>query len=224
MGDWHADNEKREIMAFFLKRYALASPEEVKVMEDVLRLRLNGAKAKDVEAWAKWIRDSKIPVYWTGFGRHLAIARASEGGWDLLLEDIQGGELIEKLCIKDIRADLLPIYRSACARISNINEAAKTLADELALFLSLDSSAGERVSYHNGSLDFVKIFVFCSRTAGRDDYPEIAETIQQWMTKKAYLSGSQKVLLSSYPISLVLEIYDLTGSQKAQKRWIRRID
>jgi hypothetical protein len=228
MEDWHAYSPEnkwgQEVLTFFLKRYALAGPEEAKTMEDVFRHRLDGARAKNVEFWARWIRDSGLLVTWTGIGRYLAIARASDGGWNLLLEDIQGGELIEKLCVKDIRADLLPIYRSACARISNINEVAKTLADELALFLSLDFSAGERVGCHIGSLDFVKISVFCSRTAGRDDYPEIAEAIQQWMIEKVYLVGDQRAFLSSYPVSLVLEIYDMTGSQKAKKRWIRKID
>lgn len=225
MEDWHAYSPEnkwgQEVLTFFLKRYALASSEEAKTMEDVFRHRLEGARVKNIEAWAKWIRDSKQFVKWAGIGRYMAIARASDGGWDWMLKDIQNGELTENLCLKDIRADLLPVYRSACARISNIDKSAKTLADELTLFLALDSSAEERVGYHIGSPDFVKMYVFCSRTSGRADYPEIAETIQQWMIKKAYLSGDQKALLSGQPVSMVLEVYDMTGNQKTEKRWIR---
>src|SRR3989338_6534560 len=65
MEDWrpdhYADSRDKEIFSCFLNCFVLASEKEKKIMDDVLRERLKGARPNDVEGLIGWLWRSKEP-------------------------------------------------------------------------------------------------------------------------------------------------------------------
>lgn len=228
MADWHpelyAELWDQEIFSFFLSCGLLASGEEKEIMSDVLRQRLEKSKARDIEAWAKWMQERLPKFANVEIGRRFAIARASDGGWDLLLQNICDSELAESLSLRDFNPDLLPALRSARDRIVAIDYGAKSLVDKIKIFLALDLSSGESISHKINSPEFVVINIFCASSLGSrgNTHLEIAESIYEFVREGCYMQlfdGGGSLL--AYSVNLLIRVHNLQGALIHEKRFSR---
>ncbi len=230
MKDWHVElyvNEPdQKILTFFLNRYDLAPKEEKKMMNDIFRQRLTNARAEDIEGWVKWIYAPGKPEAWCympEISRHLAIARASTGGRNLLLQDVHGGELLMALNRPEgFPAHLTMALKEAGDQIVDIDSAVKVLVEELTKLFSLDQERQERIEYIIYDTTFVAINLFCvcfyepQIKEGRDCY-KMANSIRTWLKRKEYMTEEDEIFLSGHKVSLLLQFNDVQGYSMFRK-------
>ncbi len=244
MREWfvqfYAREPDQKILTFFLNRYALAPKEEKKIMSGIFRQRLTDARVEEVEGWVKWIFASDKPEAWRfqpEISRHLAVARASAGGRNLLLQDIRGGELLKALDkTEGFNANLLPTLKDACDRIIDFDAATSIFVGRMKSILEECFVSIERISYKIGLPDSLtprlEIHIYCD--PGKDkranwDYSSVVELVQGLLTKKGsiflprtmegYFGENGGVFLSNCFVNMALRVYDLDGNEKERRDW-----
>jgi len=230
MEDWWADlpndEPNQKILTFFMNRYFQAGLEEQKIMLDIFRQRIMDTRYENVEAWVKWLNDPAHfnPAFFQSeMGRRFAMARASNGGWSLMLQDIRGGELLRALN----RQEGFPVHLTMALKetgdqIVDIDSAVKVLVEELTKLFSLDQERQERIEYIIYDTTFVAINIFCvcfyepQIKEGRDCH-KMANSIRTWLKWKEYMTEEDEIFLSGHKVSLLLQFNDVQGYSMFRK-------
>jgi hypothetical protein len=223
------DERGQEIFMFIWDIYIDERPlDERKSIDALMMERLDWTNFEDVEEWIKWIatvksqNNNKYLSY--KLGKLFAIARARYAGFEGAWWDVRRKEIVDSLCIRDVKDDMLHALFCACRSVLNLNKEIIKFLDQLSAFLKL--SKGERISHEFLWDNHVKISIFLdnrSRIIMNNDWEKLLVDIVDNIENKGLISkAGDNLCFSGFgEIFADLFLFDENGDKRAEKHWIR---